>query len=642
MESIDDRKSLPSNDPAHQQSHGVLQSTETTNLISKRIKKPAPVHYRDVITATRFKFLFWSVIFGSCIAFFDTTLMASSHPVITSYFNASNSASWLSTVFYLTSTVFNPIYGSVSDTIGRRSCLLFAVVVFFGSTLWCGFAGNIGSFIAARALTGLGAGGVIAMASILTSDIVKIEYRGIYQSYFNLVSRDSSLPMVSTVLQSNVNKAYGTGHGLGAAMGGILCDRLGWRAAFYVQLPFIATFGILAILACPSDLGPNLAKTEGKSLREVLRSFDVLGTIVMIFTVSGLILGLNLGGNVLSWSSPVVIVSLVIAAIGLVLLVPVERKAVRPVLPIRLFTIAPVANVMFSNFFASMTTATVLFNAPLYLQTVKQTSPTTSGLFMVPPIVGAAGTAISAGIYITYTRRMKPPLVLGAVSGIAGAVTVACLSADTPINVVPWLVPWASIGQGFFFPSSTIAVLALNSQDHQAMANVTLTLIRNLGSIHGIALSSWILQNALPRYLNKYVTASNPGEKARIVRLARKSIQAIRFLDPSHKKQVIEAYAPSLRATFIFAVASATCSAILILPARLPHLQEQADMDEPEEVEEDEIRDANLQVETSTRTEEETLLRTPTNSIARTDTRATTQSGRPPLSRRSTSYDVYL
>lgn len=179
----------PLNEAGVEDSAG-LQPTETTGLLpnnNKNNEKPSNVHYRG-ISGPRFRFLFTSIIFGSTIAFFDSTLMASSHPVITSYFNASNAASWLSTVFYLTSTVFQPLYGRISDTVGRRPVLLFAIVMFFSSTAWCGAARSIGSFIAARATCGLGAGGVIAMAGILTSDIVKIEYRGIYQSYFNLVS----------------------------------------------------------------------------------------------------------------------------------------------------------------------------------------------------------------------------------------------------------------------------------------------------------------------------------------------------------------------------------------------------------------------------------------------------------------------
>ncbi|KIW34100.1 uncharacterized protein PV07_00899 [Cladophialophora immunda] len=590
--------------------HTGPQPTETTSLLPNRHPtNRSDVHYRDCISGPRFHFLFWSIIFGCSIAFFDTTLMASSHPVITSYFEASNAASWLSTVFYLTSTVFQPVYGRVSDTVGRRPALLFAIVMFFVSTFWCGAAGSIGSFIAARAVSGLGAGGVVALGGILTSDIVKIEYRGIYQSYFNL--------------------AYGAGNGLGAALGGFLCDYFGWRAAFFLQLPFILIYGVLAIFSCPDNLGPNLAKTQGKTLGEAFKSFDTYGTIGMILTVSGLILGVNLGGNVFTWTHPFVINSLVISGIACISLVLVERRAERPILPLRLFSTTPVANVIGSNFIASMLVNTVLFNVPLYLQAVRQTSPTISGLYLVPPLVGASITAILAGAYITLTRRMKPPMVLGSIMGLCGAVAVACLSADTPTSLVPYLIPFVSIGQGFFFPAATIAVLALNSQEDQAVATTTLGLIRNLGSIMGVALSSWVLQNALPIYLNRYVTAPDAATKEDIIRTVRESIRAIRDLDPVHKKQVIDAYASSLKATFLMGIVFSFLSALLIWPAQLPRLQKQEDMDKDEAA----IFVPGSSDESDYDEEEEdadsrALLATPTHSIVRSFTSGTNRSTR--------------
>lgn len=119
------------------------------------------------------------------IAMFDSTLMASSHPVITSYFNASNSASWLSTAFLLTSTSLQPLFGRVSDTIGRRPLYLAGLVFLAATTGWCALAQSIGSFIAARAFCGLGAGGVLAMGNIMTNDLVSIEVRGTYQAYIS-------------------------------------------------------------------------------------------------------------------------------------------------------------------------------------------------------------------------------------------------------------------------------------------------------------------------------------------------------------------------------------------------------------------------------------------------------------------------
>jgi Major Facilitator Superfamily len=114
-------------------------------------------------TTTGFWFLYSPILLVYFVATFDSTLMASSHPVITSYFHSSNAASWLSTVFLLTSTAFQPLFGRVSDTIGRRPLYVFSLVMFIATTIWCALAQSIGSFIAARAFCGLGAGGVMAM-----------------------------------------------------------------------------------------------------------------------------------------------------------------------------------------------------------------------------------------------------------------------------------------------------------------------------------------------------------------------------------------------------------------------------------------------------------------------------------------------
>ncbi|KAK6383072.1 hypothetical protein LTS17_003742 [Exophiala oligosperma] len=485
--------------------------------------------------------------------------MASAHPVITSYFHASNAASWLSTVFYLSSTVFQPLYGRVSDTIGRRPVVFFAASMFLASTAWCGFAGTIGSFIAARAVCGLGAGGVMSMSSILTSDVVKIEYRGIYQSYFNM--------------------SWGLGNGLGAVLGGLLCDKLGWRAAFYVQLPFIFTYAILTLVFCPSDLGPNLAKTQGKSIRQAFKTFDTLGAITLTTTVTCLILGVNLGGNVFTWTHPLVITSLVLFVVAAVSLYFVERKAQLPMLPLKFLSTRPMGNLMWMNFFGAIVTNTVLFNVPLYLQAVKQSSPTASGLNLLILLLGGTVTALLCGLYITLTRKMKPPMVVGTFIMLMGAICVTCLSADTPTWSVPFLIPFCSIAQGLSFPAATIASLALNSQDEQAVVTTTLGLLRNLGAILGVAISSWILQNALLVYLDRLVTAPDEQTKENIIRAVRESVHAIKNLDPVHKRQVIEAYANSIRVTFSMGIVISVICILMIWPVHIPNLQRQEDLD---------------------------------------------------------------
>jgi MFS family permease len=86
--------------------------------------------------------------------------------VITSYFNASNSASWLSTAFMLTSAALQPIFGRMSDMFGRRPIYMTALLIFAIGTGWCAGAQNIGNFIAGRAVCGMGAGAMISLVSI--------------------------------------------------------------------------------------------------------------------------------------------------------------------------------------------------------------------------------------------------------------------------------------------------------------------------------------------------------------------------------------------------------------------------------------------------------------------------------------------
>ena len=464
--------------------------------------------------------------------------MASSHPIITSYFQASNSASWLSTVFLLTSTAFQPLIGRVSDTVGRRPCYAFNLAVFGLATIWCGLAQSVGSFIAARAVCGLGAGGTMSMGMIITSDLVSIESRGIYQSYINL--------------------AYGLGSASGAALGGFLCDRIGWRWTFGIQVPLISICCLTAWTATPTTLGPNLGKASGKTIWQTIRGFDIAGSFLLTSSVTLLILGLNLGGNVLSWDHPLVIASLVSFFILAALLIRVEKKAAKPVMPLNLLTSQPRANLIFTNFFGNIAVNTILFNVPLYFQAVKLDSATNSGFRLAVPSLAVTLAGVSTGFIITWSRRLKPPLVLGAVLFLVGSICMASIWTDIPdwLSLV-FLTP-ASLGQGFAFPSTVMSVLAVSAEEDQAVVTTTLVLWRSLGSVMGVALSSLILQNALIVYLDRFVTGKH---KAKIIDGVRKSVQAISKLDPRHQRQGTS----TLRTSLLTARAD-LCSDRSILP----------------------------------------------------------------------------
>jgi hypothetical protein len=130
--------------------------------------------YLIPVSKRHFWLIFGPILLQFFVAMFDSYFMSTSHPVITSYFHASNSASWLSTAFMLTSTAFQPVFGRLSDTIGRRPVYLASLTWFIAATTWCGLAQSIGSFIAARAVCGIAAGGMMAMVSTTLAGRVMI------------------------------------------------------------------------------------------------------------------------------------------------------------------------------------------------------------------------------------------------------------------------------------------------------------------------------------------------------------------------------------------------------------------------------------------------------------------------------------
>ncbi len=251
-------------------------------------------------------------------------------------------------------------------------------------------------------------------------------------------------------------------------------------------------------------------------------------------SVTFLILGLNLGGNVLSWGHPVVILSITLFCITAVLLLKVESRATKPVMPLKLLSSVPRANLIFANFLGNMAGNTIIFNVPLYFQAVKLDSATSSGFRLAAPSLAIMVSGVSTGFIITWTRRLKPTLFTGSVMYLVGSICMTCLWPSIPDWLSVLFLTPSGLGQGFAFPSTVMCVLALSSQEDQAVVTTTLVLWRNIGTVMGVAVSSLILQNALLVYLNRMVTGAH---KAKIINQVRRSVHAIVDLDPLHQAE---------------------------------------------------------------------------------------------------------
>jgi len=111
---------------------------------------------------------FWieAAIFANVFLYgFDSTITASTYAVISSEFDAANTASWLTTSYLVTSTAFQPLYGRFSDIFGRRVCFFVSTITFAAGCLGCGLANSMTVANVMRALTGFGGGGLMTMGT---------------------------------------------------------------------------------------------------------------------------------------------------------------------------------------------------------------------------------------------------------------------------------------------------------------------------------------------------------------------------------------------------------------------------------------------------------------------------------------------
>src|SRR5271154_2445693 len=186
-----------------------------------------------------------------------------------------------------------------SDILGRRFCYLASTTIFFVGSFLCGLARSMLTLNLARALAGIGGGGLQTMSTVILWDLISFHKRGIYQAIKNLI--------------------MGVGAPLGASLGGVIADNLGWRWAFFLQLPF-AVFGILVGFLFISGPHPSTHGNSG------LRQIDYLGSGLLVIGLTIQLMGLNLGGNVLSWGSHIVVGCLVVSGVILASFLYIEGR----------------------------------------------------------------------------------------------------------------------------------------------------------------------------------------------------------------------------------------------------------------------------------------------------------------------------
>jgi EmrB/QacA subfamily drug resistance transporter len=463
--------------------------------------------------------VFLGLMAGMLVAALDQTIVATALPTIVGELGGLSHLSWVVTAYLLTSTVSVPLYGKVSDLLGRKVVFQAAIIIFVIGSILSGFSQNMLELILFRAVQGIGAGGLISMAQAIIGDIVAPRDRGKYQGYLGAVFAFASV--------------------VGPLLGGFFVDHLSWRWVFYVNVP---VGGIaLAITAVVLNV----------PFRKIDHAIDYLGASLIGAAATCLLLVTVWGGNEFAWGSGVIIGLAVAGVVLLALFILQERRADEPVIPLRLWNDKVFSVASGLEFLVGFAMFGGIIYLPLWLQTVGGASAQNSGLLILPLMAGLMVSSITSGRLITKNGRYKRYPVIGTATIAAGMFLLSTMDVGTSRWTSSAYMVVLGLGLGMIIQIMVLAVQ--NSVPHSDLgtATATETFTRSMGGAFGVAVFGAILTNRLVYNLHRLLPArSRQLDLSSITG----SPAAIRALPATTQRAVIQALASSIHVLFLAAV----------------------------------------------------------------------------------------
>ena len=384
---------------------------------------------------------------------------------------------WVTTAYLITSTVATPIYGKLGDIFGRRRLFIIAISIFLFGSLLCGFANDMFQLAAYRAVQGIGAGGLFALALTVLADIVPPRERARYQGMFLAV--------------------FGTSSVLGPVVGGLFAsaDSIlfteGWRWVFLINLPIgaIALFMVVTFLHVPHTPKPQ--------------RIDWWGAVTIVLAVVPLLLVAE-NGNEWGWGSTLAISMYVVGGLGILAFILAERAAKEEaLLPLALFKSSSFSMSTILGVIVGFGMFGGMITLPLMLQLVNGATPTESGLMMLPMVLGMMIATMVAGQVTRKTGQYKIFIRTGTSMLLVGYIYMIGYSADMAYWQVA--IGMLIIGMGLGQLMQTLTLVAQQSVPASdiGVATSSATFFRQMGGTLGVAVFISILFNSLGDTIGK-------------------------------------------------------------------------------------------------------------------------------------------
>ncbi|MBR7674895.1 MFS transporter, partial [Streptomyces daliensis] len=398
----------------------------------------------------------FALMIAIMLAMLDNMIIGTAMPTIVGELGGLEHLSWVVTAYALTTAASTPLWGKIGDMYGRKGVFLTSIIVFLAGSVTSGAAQSMSQLIGFRALQGLGAGGLMVGAMAIMGDLVPPRQRG---KYMGMMAGVMSFAMIG-----------------GPLVGGTLTDHLGWRWAFYINLPL----GALALVMVTTLLHLPKKRAQGR--------IDYGGALLLATGITAAVLLTSWGGTEYDWDSGMILGLGALAVVALAVFLFVERRVAEPVLPLGVFRSGNFSLVTVIGFLLGFVMFGSMTFLPLFQQTVQGASATNSGLLLLPVLLPMMVVSVVTGRATTKTGKYRAyPLIGGALIPV-GLFLLAQMDVGTS-RLTSGLY-MAVLGTGMGFLMQLTMLIAQNSVESKDMgvASSTSTLFRTIGGSFGVAL----------------------------------------------------------------------------------------------------------------------------------------------------------
>ncbi|MBB6625295.1 MFS transporter [Clostridium gasigenes] len=364
------------------------------------------------------------------------------------------------------------VFGRWGDIAGKTKVFKFGIALFTIGSLFCGITSSLSILVLARVIQAIGAAGCMANS------------QGIITAVFPSNERGRALGITGTFVA--------LGALVGPALGGFIVGGTRWEYIFLINVPI----GIITLFYGFKIL-PKSNKTEKVKL-------DVLGAVLFMFAIVPLFVALGKGQEV-GFTRPIILLGFLIAIISFIAFIIVEKKRENPLLQLEIFGNKLFSLSIFCGFISFVSMFCSIIIQPFYLQDVLKYSPAFTGLIlMISPLILSVVAPISG--HLSDKIGSEILTFIGLVLTSLGLLLMSTLNEQTSLISMIIFIGVMSLGNGLFQSPNNSLIMSTVPRDKLGIAGSINGLVRNLGMVCGIALSTTLLYNRMSYKIGYSVT----------------------------------------------------------------------------------------------------------------------------------------